>query len=244
MVFVPPQLCVDRYEAVLVDRRSGKALSPYYPPNPAKAVSIEKHWRAQLGTGTDLERATRLPELPLHQRAKGLEVRAISKAGVPPNGYATGHDARAACEAAGKRLCKQEEWVRACRGEKNRDHPYGDRYEVGKCNVFREAHPSVLLWGDPSRNHTDPRLNLVASSRGPLLRKTGATSTCASTWGDDAIYDLVGNLDEWVDDPEGTFVGGFYARVEKRGCGGRIASHTIDYADYSTGIRCCRDALF
>jgi sulfatase modifying factor 1 len=244
MVFVPPSLCVDRYEATLVERRSGIALSPYYPPDPAKAVSVERHWRSVRGTGTDLETSMPLPELPAPQRGRSNELRAVARAGVVPQGYATGRDAERACNGADKRLCTQAEWVRACRGQDDRPFPYGGRYEQGRCNVFREAHPSVLLWGDASRNHTDPRLNRVASSSGPLLRTTGSTPSCASRWGDDAIYDLVGNLDEWIDDPEGTFLGGFYARSKKDGCASRVVGHAIDYADYSTGIRCCRDALF
>jgi formylglycine-generating enzyme required for sulfatase activity len=242
MVFVPPALCVDRFEAHLVDVNTGARLSPYYPPEGPKAVMLERRWRELAGTGTELEHATKLPELPAHQRRRGAAARAVSAKGAVPQGYASGKDAGAACERAGKRLCTRAEWVRACRGEADRPFPYGARYEQGRCNVFREAHPALLLWGDPSRNHTDPRLNLVSSSKGPLLRRTGATASCASRWGDDAIFDMVGNLDEWVDDPEGTFLGGFYARSKKDGCASAVSSHGVEYADYSTGIRCCRDA--
>jgi hypothetical protein len=53
---------------------------------------------------------------------------------------------------------------------------------------------------------------------------------------------MVGNLDEWVQDETGTFVGGFYARGSKQGCEAKIASHSPLYLDYSIGTRCCRDA--
>jgi hypothetical protein len=50
---------------------------------------------------------------------------------------------------------------------------------------------------------------------------------------------MVGNLDEWVDDPEGAFAGGFYARRARRGCGAVITVHPRRYFDYSLGTRCC-----
>jgi len=75
----------------------------------------------------------------------------------------------------------------------------------------------------------------------PLLRKTGETPTCVSEWEGDGIRDMVGNLDEWIDDPEGTFLGGFYSRATRSGCDARISGHPIDYFDYSTGVRCCED---
>jgi hypothetical protein len=68
---------------------------------------------------------------------------------------------------------------------------------------------------------------------------TGATAGCRSDWGNDAIYDMVGNLDEWVDDPSGVFVGGFYARSTREGCEARVGVHPPVYYDYSTGARCC-----
>ena len=68
-------------------------------------------------------------------------------------------------------------------------------------------------------------------------------ATCASKWGDDAVFDMVGNLDEWTDDPRGTFVGGFYARATRAGCDARVSSHGASYFDYSTGVRCCGDPI-
>ena len=52
----------------------------------------------------------------------------------------------------------------------------------------------------------------------PLLMPTGTLATCASDWGERPVYDMNGNLDEWVEDEHGRFVGGFYARGRKDGC--------------------------
>ncbi len=234
--------CVDRYEATLVDASSNAPITPYYPPDSDKAKMFLRIWADKRGTGTELEQKTPLPNLPAWEREKKLEPKALSREGAVPQGYATGHDAERACKNAGKRLCSQDEWRTACRGEEARDFPYGDKYQGGVCNIFGPAHPGILLWDDPTINHTDPRMNVVKFKGSPLLRRTGATKTCASRWGADAIYDMVGNIDEWIDDPEGTFVGGFYARSKKDGCQSRVVNHGIDYADYSTGIRCCMDS--
>jgi formylglycine-generating enzyme required for sulfatase activity len=187
-----------------------------------------------------MKSAPSIPLLPDWQQSDSARPLAQSRAGVTPNGYLRGTMARAACEAAGKRLCSGAEWELACRGEQERPYPYGPSYEQGRCNVFREAHPSAALHGDASRHHQDPRLNLVQGSGGPLLRRTGATPECRSQWGTDAVYDMVGNLDEWIDDPGGTFMGGFFSRGTREGCASRVGAHPVEYFDYSLGVRCCR----
>jgi hypothetical protein len=235
MVDVAGRFCIDRYEASLIDTRAGRAISPYFPPR-------QKDTRFALAAFENISPrgAPPLPRPPSWQLAEAFEAKAVAAGGALPNGYVSGVVAREACLHAGKRLCTPAEWVTACRGEKARKFPYGDRYEPGVCNVSREAHPAAVLYGNASKNHLDPRLNLVAGSEGPLLRRTGATLECRSTWGSDAVFDMVGNLDEWVDDPGGAFLGGFYARATQNGCDARVSDHPPEYFDYSLGVRCCR----
>ena len=165
---------------------------------------------------------------------------AVARMGARPSGYLTGVVAEAACAAAGKRLCTLDEYVTACRGEADTPFPYGDTYEDGVCNVFREEHPAALLHGNASIGHLDPRLDRVLSKGRPLLQRTGESPACRSKWGDDAVYDMVGNLDEWVDEGGGAFAGGFYARSTRSGCEALVTAHPKSYLDYSTGVRCCR----
>jgi formylglycine-generating enzyme required for sulfatase activity len=203
---------------------------------------VLKAWSAGRHRTGDLHaRAMVLPpllRLPTHKPEPRPQVRV----GVLPTGYLNGYAARNACASVGKRLCKHEEFVTACRGESDQDFPYGKHYRHQSCNVFREAHPAHSLHGNPSIGHLDPRLNLVSEAGHPLLRRTGATASCASRWGDDAIYDMVGNLDEWIDAPKGAFAGGFYSRSTREGCAAVITVHPKPYFDYSLGVRCCRDA--
>jgi formylglycine-generating enzyme len=235
MVSIRGQFCIDRYEASLVDARE-RALSPYYPPSHDELLHVLSVFR----NVAPRRAALRLPLPPDFSQNEAFEPRARSLAGMIPQGYMSGIMARRACEGAGKRLCKPDEWTTACKGQRATKFPYGDSYAEGVCNVFREAHPAVVLYGDASKNHLDPRLNMTEGERGPLLRRTGATPECRSTWGPDAVYDMVGNLDEWVDDEQGAFQGGFYARATRDGCDARISVHPPPYFDYSLGVRCCR----
>jgi len=86
-------------------------------------------------------------------------------------------------------------------------------------------------------------MNLVSEGgERPFLRVTGATASCTSRWASDAAYDMVGNIDEWVEGDRPEFVGGFYARSTSNGCESRVTNHAPSYYDYSIGVRCCRDA--
>jgi len=215
--------------------------TPWLVPSPEAP-----HGWVMLGDGGDAGRprpVMLLPPLYPWQREETFRPQAVSKYDNIPQGYVPGFVANEACRRAGKRLCREEEWVFACKGEKQNKYPYGDNYRQGQCNVFREDHPARILHGNWSVGLSDPRLNLIETPAGPLLRRTGTTSTCKSVWGQDAIFDMVGNLDEWVDDPGGVFVGGFFSRSTRNGCEARVAFHPPAYFDYSTGFRCCADLL-
>jgi formylglycine-generating enzyme required for sulfatase activity len=235
MVSIRGQFCIDRYEVAAVDARE-RALSPYYPPAYDELVHIYGVFRHV----TPKRRAPPLPEPPTFALDQRFDASARSLPAVTPSGYMSGNMARRICENAGKRLCTPSEWVTACKGQNATKYPYGDQYREGVCNVFRDSHPAVLLYGDASKNHLDPRLNLTEDGSGPLLQKTGAAELCRSEWGRDAVYDMVGNLDEWVDEPRGAFLGGFYSRATREGCDSRISSHPPEYFDYSLGVRCCK----
>lgn len=242
MALVRNAVCVDRWEASLVDKDSGLELSPYYPSSRAIALRVDEVWqRERLHAGGPRARQMPLPPLPAWQRERDAEPMAVSRPGVVPSGYISGVVAAKACENAGKRLCRHDEWLAACRGEAGRQFPYGDEYREGACNVHRAAHPAAVLHNNASVGHLDPRLNLVTEGGKPLLRRTGETPECQSRWRGVALFDLNGNLDEWVDDPNGRFVGGFFSRSTKNGCQASVSNHPPRYFDYSTGVRCCKD---
>jgi hypothetical protein len=236
--------CVDRFEVSMVDRKTDEPLSPYYPPQPVLLRRVREVWQSErFEEGSESATGMPLPDLSNWQTTHRFQPKAVSVRGVVPQGYLSYYTAKEACENAGKRLCTHDEWVTACEGARHTRFPYGDRFDRSKCNVYRYYHPAYVLHDNSSIGHTDPRLNLVVEhGRDPVLRNTGATRSCASRWGKDRIYDMVGNLDEWVEDKGGMFVGGFYARGTTKGCESKITVHARAYYDYSLGTRCCRDA--
>jgi len=242
MVDVRGRFCIDRFEATLSDLSTGRLLSPFYHPTADVTRREYERWqRRKAEAETTLGNLLGVPPPSEWELStKHMDPVASSVADVVPHGYLSGVNADRACTNAGKRLCRIEEWVTACRGQQNRKFPYGDTYVEGACNVCRGTHPALILHGNSSIGHLDPRLNLVTENGAPLLRKTGATPECKSDWGDDAVYDMVGNLDEWIDDPDGTFVGGFFSRSTHEGCDSIITVHPFDYYDYSLGVRCCK----
>jgi hypothetical protein len=241
MMLVEGRFCIDKWEASLIDKRTGLQLSPYYPPDRRLAIQLHETWEKQRQEiGSEEARAMPLPPLPEWQRTRDVEPVATSRPGVVPNGYLSGVMAERACQNAKKRLCKHEEWITACEGEAKRKFPYGTEYKQGACNIFRAMHPAAELHDNAAIGHLDPRLGLVKEKNGdPLLRRTGATLTCKSAWGDDAAWDMNGNLDEWIEDEHGRFVGGFFSRSKRDGCESSITAHPKAYFDYSTGTRCC-----
>jgi hypothetical protein len=242
MVDVAGAFCIDRFEASLVDAKSGRELSPHYPPEQSRVNALFSLWSKRASTSRmALGREIPVPRPPSFQLSDAFSPRALSLRGQIPAGYLSRGLAETACRNAGKRLCERTEWVHACRGEGNTKFPYGDEYRQGIRNVHRQSHPAALLHGNSSENHLDPRLGLTYDDDGPLLLTTGDNTECVSRWGSDALYDMVGNLDEWIDEPDGSFVGGFYSRGTREGCDASIDSHAPGYLDYSLGTRCCKN---
>ena len=168
-------------------------------------------------------------------------VRAVSEPNVYPQGYISAKQAGRACRASGKRLCKVSEWQQACRGPEDKRYGYGDRREPGRCND-NGRNPVVALFGFryDATTMNQPKLNQLAGT----LAKTGEHDGCSNGYG---VYDMVGNLHEWVADPKGTFYGGYYQDVASvghgDGCAYSTKVHGARYHDYSTGFRCCADLL-
>jgi sulfatase modifying factor 1 len=180
----------------------------------------------------------------------GLTVRAKTAPGVVPQGYISQLEATAACNHASKRLCSADEFHLACEGP-NPDNAYpygGETHLPGHCN---EGKGSMLPVYYGSSNHgwtyadfNDPRLNQIDGGLAP----TGSYPRCQSPWG---VFDCVGNLHEWGSDPadaygHGRFRGGFYGDAEYNGhgCLYVTSAHELAYHDYSTGFRCCADAVW
>jgi hypothetical protein len=187
------------------------------------------------------ETGTETPHSPYLPPPADKVVIAKSVAGVVPQGYISPKQAEAACHAAGKRLCQPVEWRAACAGSEGTAYPYGPARVPGKCHdsgaspmLTYHAATAKRGWGLDELN--DPRNNQLEGT----VAKTGAFPDCVS---DQGVYDMVGNLDEWTADVNGTFQGGYWLDTSEHGegCAYRTIAHGYEYRDYSTGFRCCAE---
>ncbi|MCC7541683.1 MAG: SUMF1/EgtB/PvdO family nonheme iron enzyme [Deltaproteobacteria bacterium] len=167
-------------------------------------------------------------------------IRAVSLRGAVPQGYITGRQAEAACAEAGKRLCTDAEWLRACQGADGFTYPYGNERMPGVCNDARDVHPAVERFGTSADWIWSMLGDACISQLPDSLDRTGANAGCESS---DGALDMMGNLHEWTADPAGTFRGGFYVDTYRNGpgCLYRTTAHDVGHWDYSTGFRCCAD---
>ena len=168
----------------------------------------------------------------------GKKVRAVSEPNVHPQGYISSVQAARACAESGKRLCKSDEWRMACRGPQRKAYGYGDQREVGRCND-NGKNGVMTLFG---ANYTSATMNRAELNQlDGTLAKTGEHDRCTNGYG---VYDMVGNLHEWVAEGH-AFQGGYYQDVASlghgEGCGYVTTAHEARYHDYSTGFRCCAD---
>jgi hypothetical protein len=142
-------------------------------------------------------------------------VRALSARFAVPQGYISGVQAEAACQAAGKRLCSNQEWLRACRGPASTTYPYGETRMPGVCNDARAVHPAAEYFGTPPPwDLLHPCINQVRNG----LDRAGTNPGCVAAEGP---YDMMGNLHEWTSDAAGTFRGGYYVDTAVNGNGFR-----------------------
>ncbi len=209
----------------------------YIDAEPSHAFCIDR-WEA---TVVEVNGSSESPHSAV-QPVTNLKVKAVSRAGVKPQGYISKNEAESACKNAKKRLCTGEEWERACRGKKPTQFPYGDERKPGYCNDSGKAplaslHPNEEVYSEASAMN-DPRINEAPNT----VANTGSFAKCKNGWG---VYDMVGNLHEWTADVHGgglgTFRGGYYqdTHLNGDGCSYKTTAHAVDYHDYSTGFRCC-----
>jgi len=168
-------------------------------------------------------------------------VRAVSERGAMPQAYVSEQQAGDACRRAGKRLCTAAEWTAACMGPSRTRYPYGDVNEPGRCNDDGRS-PVVATWGFKKSTFTWDKMNApFLNQMDDTLSRAGDRQGCTNGYG---VYDMVGNLHEWVEDAKGTFYGGYYQDTHQHGdgCAYKTTAHSVTYHDYSTGFRCCAGA--
>jgi len=181
------------------------------------------------------------PVSPYATPARNASLMALSVEGAVPQGHISQVQAADACSMAGKRLCSEDEWVRACSGSQGSTYPYGDQREPGRCNDARACHPATQTFESFSDSVYANLDHPCVSQLPEGLAITGAHADCRT---EDGVMDMMGNLHEWTSDPSGVFRGGYYVDTYRNGdgCEYDTEAHGVSYDDYSTGFRCCADA--
>ncbi len=126
----------------------------------------------------------------------------------------TWSEAKAMCEAVGKRLCTDTEWVQACRGPQGLRYPYGPVYDGTMCNVESKVDA-------PQRIGETPK-------------------TCVSAYG---VSDLNGNVWEWVgtSTEEGVLIrGGAWSSESCAECALKFWENFPNAKSDRAGFRCCK----
>src|SRR5688572_18581694 len=82
-----------------------------------------------------------------HEAPNGHNVRAVSRAGVVPQAHISMYEAKRACSASGKRLCRAKEWVAACKGPDATRYPYGNKRVDNACVDTNRVSPMISLYG-------------------------------------------------------------------------------------------------
>lgn len=175
------------------------------------------------------------PERPIRVCMDQFE--APNRRGARPMVLASFRNAEAWCSKRGRRVCSEREWEFACEGPQHRPLSYGWAVNVRLCNSNKGWKPVDFAKFDGPRE--------IARREAEKLWQ-GSTSgqypTCVSPFG---IYDLNGNVEEWVASREerrwpGALMGGFWAKPWT-GCRGTNDAHQPTFAFYETGFRCCKE---
>ncbi|GAB4307386.1 MAG: hypothetical protein Kow0090_22220 [Myxococcota bacterium] len=135
--------------------------------------------------------------------------------GKPPKSNVSFEMAQSLCEESGKRLCSEMEWELACRTTSNNMYPYGGFYSPKKCVTKSKEETATAIM--PS----------------------GSKPDCA---GETGVFDLSGNLAEWVIPALGGKTAAKGGSAISSGKDARCASRNSDPKPNLTGFRCCADA--
>ena len=149
--------------------------------------------------------------------------------------------ANEACAAAGKRMCTEEEWVAACQNaapvDDDGNGEFADDMVEGTSYPYADYHSRGRCWDGHSRG------TLCGEDKDQPCRPvyTGEMPGCVTTSG---VYDLTGNVEEWVGESAEAAVllgGAFDTSKDHARCYRRNDTYGPGFANVRTGFRCCKN---
>ncbi len=168
--------------------------------------------------------------------------KAVSGKHLVPGTRMSWYAANDACKAAGKRMCSESEWIAACQAaapvDDNGNGQTADDMIEGTAYPYGDLHTKNLCWENHEAN---PRL---PADQQPSWRPvyTGEMPGCVTP---DGVYDMTGNVEEWVGTTaeEAVLLGGaFDTPDDKARCYRRNPTFGAGYSNIRTGFRCCANA--
>jgi formylglycine-generating enzyme len=163
-----------------------------------------------------------------------------NQAGAKPTVAVTWDEARELCATEGKRLCTADEWTQACEGPEHTPYPYGFVRDGEACN-----HDKPYIIPDDNA-YQNPQTRAKEVERVSQSEPSGSRASCASAYG---VFDMTGNVDEWVLNEAGSergpeyqsgLKGGYWGPVRNR-CRPATTDHNRWHHGYQIGFRCCAD---
>jgi len=157
------------------------------------------------------------------------------------------------CASVGKRMCRMDEWISACKGPRGSDYPFGretpdrvrtpaDQTPCNYAKFYRELDELKIFKRDPAEFQ---RLDQSEPS--------GSRPKCRSRSG---AYDMMGNAEEWIICPDWMSRGGANCEIidgekvcfclagrywsEPVRCHKLSSGHQATWWYYETSLRCCK----
>lgn len=176
--------------------------------------------------------------VPSHLRFCIDEFEYPNRAGVKPLVAVNFAQAEEHCRSEGKRLCTSVEWELACEGPNHYPYPNGYVRDASACNIDR---PTIQA---NNAAYANPETRDAEIARVDQREASGARPQCVSGYG---VFDMSGNVDEWVLNEEGFYnrppyrsalKGGYWGHVRNR-CRPTTTDHNEWHNGYQIGFRCC-----
>ncbi len=178
--------------------------------------------------------------VPVHKRVCMDRFEWPNRPGAKPDVGMDWNEANAQCSAVGKRLCSDTEWTLACEGQEHLPYPYGYQRNPSACNIDKPyIEPDDAKWANL-------KTRAAEAARLDQREGSGTRESCVSPYG---LYDMTGNVDEWVVNENGHtkekpyvsgLKGGYWGPVRDR-CRPMTTDHNQWHTGYQIGFRCCQD---
>ncbi|MCS6898216.1 MAG: SUMF1/EgtB/PvdO family nonheme iron enzyme [Myxococcales bacterium] len=170
---------------------------------------------------------------------------APNQEGEKPIVMASALEAETWCREQGKRLCTEDEWIRACGGPKGQLFPYGTSYKEGVCN-------DNGTWRNPSWGKLAKWPSAEAKAEVERLDQRTPSGTRPGCVSPEGVMDTTGNVAEWVRRTRtheknhehvamGCFWGKCFRPPHTPTCDYANYNHPSGWRSYEIGFRCCKD---